>query len=250
MELRLLGPVEVIADNGIHVQVGVPQRRAALAAFAVDAGRLVTRETLIDRIWDQAPPASVQAAVYSHVSGIRRLLDQLNGATCGGAQVRLQRQPGGYVLMIDPDAVDLHRFQRLVAGARDADDRERAAMLRQALGLWRGDPLAGVVGAWGARMRQSWIAQRLDAVVAWARAELATGDPGAVVGLLTDLSGEYPLHEPLIGVLMRALTVAGRISDALECYSLLQRRLADELGTDPGGELQALHRAILRGDVV
>ncbi|MBT8228368.1 MAG: AfsR/SARP family transcriptional regulator, partial [Dactylosporangium sp.] len=242
MELHLLGPVEAIADSGDVVDIGGPQRRAVLAALAVDAGRLVTRETLIDRVWDQRPPASVHAAVYGHVAHLRRLLDQPSRAAR-----YVQRQPGGYVLRVEPDLVDLHRFRRLMTAAQETSDVERAAVLRQALALWRGHPLAGVTGDWAARMRQGWLAARLDAVVAWADAELALGNPGRVVGALTDLTGEHPLHEALTGALMRALAAAGRASDALVRYTAIRQRLADELGADPGGDLQALYHTTLRG---
>ena len=246
MELRLLGPVEVVADDGVAVDGGVPQRRAMLAALAVDAGRLVTRETLIDRVWDTNPPAGVRAAVYAHVTRIRGMLDQLNATRAGQTPARLQRQPGGYVLSIDPDLVDLHRFRRLVTRSQHAGDTERVELLRRAVALWRGEPLAGIQGAWGARMRQSWNAQRLETMVAWARAELTVGNPAVVLGPLTDLAGEHPLHEPLAAVLMSALAAAGRAGEALEHYTTVRQRLAEELRIDPRSELRTLYQAILR----
>jgi DNA-binding SARP family transcriptional activator len=114
-----------------------------LAALAVDAGRLVTWSTLVDRVWDEAPPANARGALYTYANRIRRLLEAVNA---GGSEapVRLAYRSGGYVLQVDPDVVDLHRFRRLVAAAGQPRlaDVERVGLLGQALGLWRGAPLA------------------------------------------------------------------------------------------------------------
>jgi hypothetical protein len=126
---------------------------------------------------------------------------------------------------------------------------KQLALLREALGLWRGTPLADVRGQWADGSRVAWRQQRLDAAVAWAQAELRLGDGTAVIGAIRDLLAEYPLAEPLAATLMRALGAAGRIPEALEYYAALRERLAEELGTEPGPELRGLHLALLRGDV-
>jgi DNA-binding SARP family transcriptional activator/tetratricopeptide (TPR) repeat protein len=252
MELRLLGPVEINA-GGRPLGVGVPQRQALLAALAVDAGRVVSRHQLIDRVWDE-PPARVDAAVYVHVSGLRRTLEQASAAEDRAVPASLDRQPGGYLLRVDADEVDLHRFRRLTVEARErgCPPAERVRLLREALGLWRGPALAGLSGEWAARMREGWGQERLDSVVAWADAELrADRSAGAleVLGPLAELAAEQPISESVTAMLMQALVAAGRPADALDRYTKIRRRLVDQLGVDPGPELRALYRAILRGSL-
>ncbi len=109
--------------------------------------------------------------------------------------------------------------------------------------------MAGIDGEWADRMRETWGRERVDAATAWARAELAHANPGPVLATLPNLASDNPLVEPLTEVLMRALHAAGRTSDALDLYTRIRTRLAEELGTDPGPELQKLHQALLRGEV-
>ncbi|WP_328371355.1 hypothetical protein OG800_47770 [Streptomyces sp. NBC_00445] len=123
----------------------------------------------------------------------------------------------------------MHRFRRLFDQARAADrtDAERVLMLREALGLWRGEPLAGLAGAWVERTRHSWGQQRIEAVLAWSEAELRVGNPAGVIGMLDGLVAEHPLVEPLTVALMRALHAAGRSPEALACFADLQKRLVE-----------------------
>ena len=246
VEFRLLGPVEVWVD-GRCVDAGRPHQRAVLAALLVDAGRVVPVETLIDRVWGQAAPEQVRASLRAHLSRIRRMLEL--AGECG-APLALSRVSGGYLLRVDSDQIDLHLFRRLAGTAgRPGDAGSPAASLRAALALWRGQPLAGIEGEWAARMRELWGRERVDAAVAWARAELAEGNPGPVLATLAELAGDNPLVESLTEVLMRALHAAGRTSEALDLYARTRAHLAEELGTDPGPDLQALHRSLLRGEV-
>jgi DNA-binding SARP family transcriptional activator len=212
-----------------------------LAALAADANEVVPVPLLIDRVWGDRPPNGAREALYSHLARVRRALAD------AGPGARIVRRSGGYLLEIDPDRVDLHRFRRLVARARAAGcpDAERAAALREALGLWRGQPLTGISGPWADRMREAWHQRYLDAVVVWADAGT---DAATVADRLAGLCAENPLLEPLAAAFMRALRAAGRGAQALDFYATTRRRLAEELGTDPGAELQALHQAILRGD--
>ena len=115
MEFRLLGPVEVWAA-GRCLEMGPPQQRAVLAALAVDSGRPVFRDTLIDRAWSGHAPEGAASALYAHINRIRRVLAN---PAAGTEPVRLARRPGGYVLEVDPAEVDLHRFRQLVRAARD-----------------------------------------------------------------------------------------------------------------------------------
>jgi tetratricopeptide (TPR) repeat protein/DNA-binding SARP family transcriptional activator len=246
VEFRLLGPVEVWAAGGC-LEMGPPQQRAVLAALAVDAGRPVFRGTLLDRIWSGRAPEGAASALYAHINRIRRLLA---AGAAGGEPVRLARRSGGYVLEVDPEDVDLHRFRQLALAARDRQrpDDERARLLREALDLWRGEPLADLPGEWPARMRHSWEEERLDAAVAWAQAELRMGRPDEVIGPVRELVAGQPLKERPIGVLMQALAAAGRGAEALECYAIARSRLREALGAEPGQELQSVHLAILKGE--
>jgi tetratricopeptide (TPR) repeat protein/DNA-binding SARP family transcriptional activator len=246
VEFRLLGPVEVCAA-GVCLEMGPPQQRAVLAALAVDAGRPVFRDTLIDRIWSGRAPEGAASALYAHINRIRLVL-AAEGA--GEEPIRLARRSGGYVLEVDPEDVDLHRFRQLALSARDQQrpDDERAKLLRAALGLWRGEPLADLPGEWPARMRHSWKEERLDAAVAWAQAELRMGRPEEVIGPVRELVADQPLKERPIGVLMQALAAAGRGAEALECYAIARSRLIEALGAEPGRELQSVHLAILKGE--
>jgi DNA-binding SARP family transcriptional activator/tetratricopeptide (TPR) repeat protein len=247
-EFRLLGPVQLHTDGGTP-SLGPPKQRNVLAALLVDAGRPVPTDILVDRVWDDSPPVEARNALYAHIMRIRRLLAKVAGD--GEHTVRLERRPGGYALEVDPDLVDYHRFRRLVDQARDPQtgDHQRAELLRGALELWRGVPLADLAGEWVERVRTGWQQQHLEAVLAWARSELLAGEPGLVIDRVRDLATEHPLVEPLAAVLMRALHAAGRHAEALDAYAKLQYRLAEALGADPSSELQQLHQAILRGDL-
>ena len=247
MEFRLLGPVELVVA-GQPVAVGPPQRRTVLAALALDAGRLVSTETLIDRVWGDSPPDQGRRALHAHIARIRRLLE--TAATADELPVELTRRSSGYVLDTDPETVDVHRFRRLLDLARDRghDDDARVALLREALALWHGDPLASLDGQWVSRTRQGWRQLHLDAVLEWAGAELAVDNPAAVITTLTELVDENPFVEALPALLMRALSAMGRARAALDLYSKVRTRLVAELGTEPGAELRQAHEAILRGE--
>ncbi|WP_210589907.1 BTAD domain-containing putative transcriptional regulator [Streptomyces sp. GESEQ-35] len=247
-DFLLLGTVELRRPDGTVVDLGPAKQRTVLAALLVDAGRWVTVETLIDRVWGEDAPLQVRPSLYAHIARIRRLLAATADGVAAGPQLR--RGPGGYLLDVPADQVDVHRFRQLVEQARDTErtDAERVVMLRQALGLWRGEPLAGPAGAWVERTRESWGQERLEAVLAWADAEYRVGRHAEVIGALTALAAEHPLVEPLTVALMRALQAAGRGPEALAYHTVLQKRLAEELGTDPGAEVQQVHQAILRGE--
>ncbi|WP_232838281.1 AfsR/SARP family transcriptional regulator [Streptomyces geranii] len=256
-EFLLLGTVELRSADGTVVDVGPAKRQTVLAALLVDAGRWVTVETLIDRVWGEELPARVRPSLYAHVSRIRRALASCAGtagagpgADEGAERAQLRRGPGGYLLDVPSGGVDVQLFRRLVEQARatDCPDAERVAKLRRALGLWRGEPLSGLAGGWAERTRHGWRQERIEAVLAWADAELRVGEHARVISSLTGAIAEHPLVEPLTMMLMRALQTAGRGAEALTWYTVLQKRLAEELGTDPGAEVQRVHRAILRGE--
>jgi DNA-binding SARP family transcriptional activator/tetratricopeptide (TPR) repeat protein len=244
VDFRLLGPVEVWS-GGRRLEVGPPQQRVVLAALLVDVGRMVTAETLVDRVWGHEPPAGARRALHAHIARIRRML---RAAESGVAVVH---RSGGYLIDVDTDRVDWHRFRRLVgeAGRDGLADADRAARLGRALDLWHGDPLADVGGDWTHRTRVTWRQRRLDAAVAWAEAWLRAGHHDEVIGPVRDLLVEYPLAERLVAALLRVMVAAGRQAEALDYYAATRARLVEELGTEPGSELRELHRAILLGRV-
>jgi len=248
MDFQLLGEVQLHA-GGQLLDVGTPRQQTVLAALAVNVGRPVPVEALIDRVWDDAPPVEARNALYSYISRIRQLLGRAAAIT--GTVARIDRRPAGYVLDIDPDLVDLHRFALLAERGNDQTrtEEERAAALTEALGLWRGTPLAGVPGDWAAKIRDGCYRRRLDALLDWGAVQLALGRASAVIGMLPDLITDYPLTEPLEALLMRALHATGRDAEAIDRYSVIRLRLADELGTDPSPELRDLHALILRGEL-
>jgi DNA-binding SARP family transcriptional activator/tetratricopeptide (TPR) repeat protein len=242
-EFRVLGPVEVRA-GGRLLDAGTTKQQAVLVALLVDAPGPVSADTLVSRVWDEATPDDARGTLYAYLSRIRRML--AGAPPDGTGPVRLVRRAGGYALDLDPDQVDLHRATRLVERAR-AGTGDGAALLREALGLWTGEPLAGLGGAWLAGTRERLTQQRIDIAVRWAELELRRRNATTVVDTLRPLAGDHPLHEALAGTLMRALHLGGRTAEALDRYTAIRRRLADDLGVDPGPGLRAVHQEILRG---
>lgn len=240
MTFQLLGAVEVhIGDRAL--ESGPRQQRTVLVCLAVDAGMPVSLRTLTERVWGDDPPHGARASLYAHLARIRRLVEQ------PGSAVTLTKNAGGYVLDVDPDRVDLHRFRRLT---RAGNGRERSEeRLHTALGLWRGAPLTGASGQWVERLRAGLVAERLDAVAMWAELALRSGRPLEVISTVRELVTEHPLAEPLVAAMMRALAASGRPAEALELFAATRARLADELGADPGSELHAIHATVLRGGV-
>ncbi|BCY12754.1 BTAD domain-containing putative transcriptional regulator [Actinoplanes sp. L3-i22] len=245
MDFHVLGPVEVLA-GGRPAAIGEPRQRAVLAVLLLEAGRPVSRDTLIDRVWGEAAPPQARRSLYAHIARLRRALARAGGP--GAAP--LTRATGGYRLDVGPDQVDVLRFRDLLARSREAGrpGADRAATLRAALALWRGDPLAGVAGSWADRMRDTLRQDHEQAVVAWAHAELELGAAAVVLAPLTELVEERPLLEPAAAALILALHAAGRSADALDRFDRTRRLLRDELGIDPGPELRAAHRTVLRGE--
>jgi DNA-binding SARP family transcriptional activator/tetratricopeptide (TPR) repeat protein len=246
MELRLLGPVE-LHRAGRAIRCGGPRQRSVLAALAVDAGRAVPTDLLIDRVWGESPPNRVRHALHVYIARLRQLL---SGPATDPSAARVLHRSGGYVLEMDPERVDLHRFLTLVDHARGRPSAdESATLLGEALGLWRGPPLADLPGQWAARVRQAWQQHYLDTVLAWSDALATVGRPGTALAHLTELAAEHPLVEPVAAALMRALHAAGRSADALEHYAKTRRCLSDELAAEPGAQLRDLHRQILASGV-
>ncbi|MCG5444514.1 winged helix-turn-helix domain-containing protein [Micromonospora sp. NIE79] len=242
---RLLGPLGLQVAEGA-VDLGPAKQRIVLAVLLAEAGRTVAMADLAERVWGDEAPTDARNALYTYVSRLRRVLERAIAA--GEEPALLVRRSGGYVLEMNPDRVDVHRFRRLVATGLNGASRdvERAALLREALELWRGVPLVDVPGEWAVRMRAGWCQEHLEATVAWANVELRLDSGTAVVGPLTDMVAQHPLDEPLLAALVRSLHAAGRSAEALDCYARIRRRMLEELGAEPGPELQAVHLRILR----
>ncbi|HEX6359063.1 AfsR/SARP family transcriptional regulator [Actinophytocola sp.] len=237
MEFRILGPVRLYV-TGRTTTVGEPRQQAVLAALLLEPGHAVGIDTLVDRVWGEFPPQQARRSLQAHIARIRRTLE---GAEPGGAL--LTREAGGYRLDIRPDQVDLFRFRRAMGKGAD-----RVA-LRAGLDLWQGEPLAGLRGDWVERIRRTLRQEHAAAVVVWAEAEIRAGDAAATITRLTELTEEHPLDDAAAATLIRALYTVGRTAAALTQYDRIRRALRDELGTDPGPALAAVHDAVLRHDL-
>lgn len=241
---RILGPVEVQV-SGIALNLGPLKQRTVLASLLADAGQPVSLDTLIERVWDNgSAPHHARNVLYAHVARIRRLLTQHIGP-----MVQLHGRGGGYRLEVDPDLIDLHRFRRLVEQAGTTAPRDRIHLLRSAIALWRGRPLADLSGGWVSRFRDGWTQRHLAAIESWSDAELIDGDPTVAAGRLAELVVEHPFAEGVVSALMRALHATGRSAEAVEVYAVTRRLLADQLGLDPSAGLRQVHQAILRHDL-
>jgi DNA-binding SARP family transcriptional activator len=240
VEFRLLGNIEVWVD-GREADVGHARCRCVLVALLADDNRPVPIEHLMDRVWGTSRPRRARDTLYGYVSQLRRML--------AGTEVRLARQSGGYLLSIDPDMVDLHRFRRLVvlAGTRRRE-AEQLALLRAAVALWRGEAFAGLGTAWLADYRQRLAGERLSAELARYELELNAGGQTAVLSGLAALAAAHPFDERVAGQLMMALYRSGRQADALGIFHDMRKRLVAELGIDPGAELRHRYQQILRAD--
>ena len=249
MEFGVLGPLEVRTDEGRVVRVPEVKVRKLLADLLAHHGQVVPAARLIEDLWGGStftarPTASLQAKV----SQLRRALED---AEAGGRELIAHRPPG-YVLDVPAGALDAGRFRDLVARARSgADPVTRAALYTEALALWRGPAFAEFADQPSVRPTAASLEEeRLTAVEEHAGVRLELGEHSLLVGELTELVEQHPLHEGLRGALMWALYQAGRSSDALDCFNDLRRRLDEELGLTPGPSLESLQQAILRHDPV
>lgn len=238
MEFRILGPLEVVADDRV-LALGRGRQRALLALLLLRANRVVPTERLIDDLWSGAPPPTAAKMVQIYVAELRRAL---------GTEALRTEWPG-YALRLGEHDVDLDRFERLVAEAKDADANAAAALLRQALTLWRGpalgefsyEPWAQTEIARLEELRLTALEERFDA-------DLALGRASEIVGELEGVAQQHPFRDRLSAQLMTALYRAGRQAEALEHYRSRRTALLDELGLEPSQQLQRLERAILNQD--
>jgi predicted ATPase/DNA-binding SARP family transcriptional activator len=248
MEVRLLGPVDVVADDGSIVAVPGQKLQLLLAALAVDRGRAVSADRLVTVLYGDDPPRQPANSVQVLMSRLRRSLAP------SGAAAAIETTDAGYVLAADPDGpgTDACRFDDLVARARrsaDVDPAGAAAGYREALDLVRGEPLAGLPSDGWARSERVRLAEtQLTVVEDCLDAELAAGRHVALVPELERLTAQHPLRERLWGQLMVALYRSGRQAEALRAFQAARDWLVDELGIEPGAELARLEAAILAQD--
>jgi DNA-binding SARP family transcriptional activator len=232
---RVLGPLEVEADDGTLVALGGARQRAVLAVLLLRARTVVSTDVLITSVWGESPPRAAKQALHNAIHGLRALL---------GPHLLRRAESGGYVLDVDGDSLDLSRFEALVRDAAGREAAERARLLRQALDLWRGAPLPEFVYEPFAPEISRLAELRLVAQREWLAAELEAGRSGELLPDVQALVVENPRDEHLLGLLMRALALAGRAGDARDAYQAYRRRLDEAEGVEPTRELQALNSSI------
>lgn len=242
---RLLGPLEVRATSGELVHLGGQKPRGLLAMLLIHRGQPVQADRLVHALWGESPSQGAAATLRSHVVRVRRLLDE------AGSTATIESRAGAYVLSVDPEDVDADRFERLLAEGRAAASRgqlvQAGDLLQEALGLWRGEVLADLGSPEYAVAAVADLAEkRLLAHEARLDVQLALGKHVDAVPVLQTLVEAHPFRERFAAQLMLALYRSGRQADALGVAASTRERLADELGLDPGAELQELETAVLR----
>jgi predicted ATPase/DNA-binding SARP family transcriptional activator len=249
VRIGLLGTLAVLDEAGRPVRVGGHRVRVLLILLALDAGRVVPTSSLIERLWEDEPPANAGNSLQSLVSRLRTALRQ-----AGLGDRVIESHPAGYRLAVPPEAVDAVAFEALARrggqalAAGDAVAARRA--LREALGAWRGPALADVFGARfasgpAARLEELRTRATLDAI----EAGLALGEGDSMAGELRAVIAADPVAERPRGLLMRALYAAGRQAEALAVYTQTRELLASELGVDPSPQLEQIYLGVLRQDI-
>ncbi len=246
MRVRVLGDLEV-AVAGEPVDLGGPKPRALLSLLVAADARPVPVEQLVDQMWGEDPPARVEASLQSYVARLRRVLEPERDAR--GPARRLRTHAGAYSFDVDADAVDSRTFAALVRQGRSlaADDPARAAaVLTEALALWRGEPYLGFespsLRAEATRLEELRVGATGDLL----ELRLEQGEHAAVVAELEQLVRRHPLDERFWELLALALYRTRRQGDALAALRRARETLADELGVDPGPQLRRLEERILR----
>jgi predicted ATPase/DNA-binding SARP family transcriptional activator len=248
VELRLLGPLEIVDDDGDAVELRGDKPKGLVTLLGLRAGEVVSTARIVEELWGDREIRDPLNAVQVVVSKLRRAL----GTACGEGRQVLATTGSGYRLDVVPEAVDTVRFERLAAeGRRLLDDgmpEPAAEVLREALGLWRGPALEDFDDDFARGDRTRLEELRAAALELRIDADLALGRHEQVAAELATLVVEHPLRERLRGQQMLALYRSGRQGEALRAYRAARTTLADELGLDPGPDLQRLEEAILARD--
>jgi DNA-binding SARP family transcriptional activator len=243
----LLGPVRIRRPGGAVLRVGPPKQQAMLAALALAPDQALSMARLVDALWGTEMPATAASTVRTYAWRLRGLLNR-----AGAGPDILVSEGDGYRLAVEPAAVDASRAERLAASARDSlaagEPRDARQALTDALGLWTGEPLAGVPGPFAERGRHRLTDLQVALTEQYLEAELALGNYQEAQPRLADVIAEHPLRERPYVLLMRALYGMGRQADALEVFRNARRLLVETHGIEPGAELTEIHERILRGD--
>jgi DNA-binding SARP family transcriptional activator len=239
LDYRILGPLEV-AREGELVELGGPKQRATLAILLLNANRVVSVDRLADDLYAGAPPVTALKQVQRQISDLRRTL---------GTAAAVETRSPGYAIRLAPEQLDLARFERLTAEAAGADPAAAGELLRRALGLWRGQPLADLTYEPFAQAPIQRLEEiRLVALEERVDADLVLGRHSQLVPELEQLAGEHPLRERFAEQLMLALYRAGRHAEALDAYRRTRAVLVGDFGLEPSPALQRLERRILEQD--
>lgn len=241
VEFAVLGEVRVRV-GGEDLDVGPARQRSVLAVLLVEAGRTVTADQLVDRVWGERAPVRARHALYSYLCRLRAALADVAG--CG-----IDRRGGGYVLRVDADTVDLHLFRDLLDKARAADGGQALALYDRALGLWRGEPFAELDSPWLASVRDRVTEERFTAEVQRHEVALDLGMHAELLAELATATEARPFDERLAGQHVLALHRCGRRAEALTRYRQFRARLVAEIGVEPGEPLQRLHQRMLAEQV-
>ncbi|SDT29579.1 AfsR/SARP family transcriptional regulator [Microlunatus soli] len=236
LQVRLLGELELVRGTD-RIAITAGRLRALLALLALSAGRSVTSERLVGELWAEQLPSNPRRSLHTYVNRLRNLV---------GAET-IATDPYGYTLRLDPDQVDVLRFGRLLADARQAADRttERLA-LEAALLLWRDEPFGGIDAPVLQQVERPRLVEAfLTASERRIDLDVEHGQLDGPIEELAELTGRYPLRESLWVRQLRLLDRSGRRAEALERYEQVRRLIADQLGSDPGAPLQTVHAALL-----
>ena len=250
MEFRILGPLEIL-DEGRAITLGGRRQRALLALLLLHANETLSTDRLIDKLWGERPPAGAAKTVQVQVSRLRKALRaEVGNDPAAGVVVTRER---GYELRLDPERLDAHRFERLVAEGRSelagGDPEQAIAALERALLLWRGPPLAEFAYEPFAPPEIARLDDlRMAALEQLIEAKLTLGRHAEVIGDLESLISEHPYRERLRAQHMLALYRSDRQAEALQAYQDARRTLVEELGIEPGERLRELERAVLAQD--
>ena len=248
VRITVLGAVEMRV-NTRRIDLGTPKQRCLFAALAVSPGRPVTIETIAARVWGAQPPGDVNNNIYTYVARLRRRLRQESTdvplLACGAES---------YVLEVEPRCVDLWQVRALVERADTAvaagRDDDGLLLYRDALRLWRDEPLCGLRGAWVERTRTALKHEHLAVLMRYSAVGLRLGRHEQLVGELASVLSENPLDEALAGQLMLSLYRSDRRAHALAVFHRIRAELENEIGVDPGPGLRQLYADLLCGEGV
>lgn len=240
MQFRVLGPLEV-EHEGQLLALGGPKERAVLALLLLHANERVSYELLIDGLWGQTPPESARHTLAAYVSRLRKAFHS------AGVEQNIENRPAGYLLRLDPEQLDLARFERLLSAGKTAlasdDPTVAAVQLDEALSLWHGEPLACLADEPFAPVEIERLEElRLSAIEARLDAALALGHDADVIGELKALVSSYGLRESFRAQLMTALFRSGRQAEALDVYQQGRNQLIEELGVEPDQSCKSCKR--------